>query len=178
VAYTAVATVADGDDIIEDWGNDVAAAVDELQTEVPQGDFQALDAAVSQVRSTWSSSVASGITSGNGTFVASYSQVGVMTFAYFKFTLGSTSAITGDIILTLPVTTANQRFSGAGYFEDATGSRYPIAVSQIGSNTQVILRPITTGSTYAESATACSATVPFTWATGDIIVANMWYFDV
>jgi hypothetical protein len=165
VAYTAVSTVADGDDLLEDWGNDVAA-------------FNAdVIAKIDDQRNTWSSPIASGITVGNGTTAAYYTQMGVETKCYFKFTLGSTSAITGDIVLTLPANSAIQRLSGNGYFEDATGSRYLAHVAQINSNTQVIVRPVTTGSTYAEVATACSATVPFTWATSDIIVAQFWYYD-
>lgn len=129
---------------------------------------------VPDVATTWSSPINSGITVGNGTTVAEYTVQGVWGAAYFKLTFGSSSAITGDVVLTLPVASAIQRFSGPAFFEDASDgtARALGVITQLASNTVAVVRPVVASATYSTVATALSATIPFAWATGDIMVVG------
>lgn len=126
---------------------------------------------------TWASPVSSGITEGNGTTSASYLRIGGMVRASYRFVLGSTSAITGDIILTLPVAAAFARqVRGGGWFEDVSASsRLSAQAFSISGTTTCTIRPVVASGTYDSIATAASATVPFTWATSDIINIDIDY---
>ena len=165
--YTTVTSVVAGNKGTATWGNEVADAIGELQVAVPEA------------VTTWPTPINGGITAGDGTTVARYAQVGPVTFCYFKFTLGATSAITGDVSLLLPAVTTVQRLMGNAYYEDASaGTARTLGVAiQLGANNTVILR-FGDASTTELGETALSSTAPFTWATGDIIVVNFWYFHV
>lgn len=129
-----------------------------------------------QARATWTSPITGGITVGNGTTSAFYTQVGKLVHADLHFTLGTTSAITGDVTLDLPVdASTSSGAQGVGWLNDG-GTRYPAHVFSLGT-TGVIVRAINVGGTYAVHA-VISSTVPFTWGTGDEIHANIVYLGV
>lgn len=168
------------------WHDEVAAETIAVQTELgvtPSGSLAsvaarltAIDNNVNLSTSTiWATPINAGITIGNGTVTARHARVGPIVCAYFKFTLGSTSAITGDVSLVLPVNTLVQRLSGSAYFDDATDVRYHGQVEQLASNNIVVLRPSNTTGTIAVTS-PLSSTSPFTWTTGDIMVGDFWYF--
>ena len=119
---------------------------------------------------TWSN-----LTVGNGTVVARYQQIGKTVNYYLQFTMGSTSAVTGRIIWTLPVT-PNQSFAGGlgtAVLVDSGVGGYPGFLGGW-SATQSYLSASNSSGTYAtESAT--SATVPFTWAVNDFFFLNSSY---
>jgi hypothetical protein len=133
---------------------------------------------------TWNNPISSGITIGNGTVTAKYFTVAKKVTFYFQFTLGSTSAITGDVLLTPPVAFASSFASG----------RQPLGnVSLVDAGTNVrageahilhtspfdkirISHYSVSGSVVGIS--SLSATLPFTWANGDSILAIGEYESV
>ena len=120
---------------------------------------------------TWSS----GVTVGNGTHDFAYTQVGKIVHVVGQFNFGSTSAITGVPTMTLPVTRAagDVITIGTGNYGDAgvaTFLAFPISTST--TNCQ-FYAPNSSGTYIYE--TAVSATVPFTWGTGDRIIVNLTY---
>lgn len=118
-----------------------------------------------------------GLTPGNGTVTfATYVRIQNLVFVQVQFVLGSTSAVTGNISFAAPTTAVSspsQNQLGVVQFADvSTGIGYVGYVSMNGTSIQLI--PINASGTYA-TLTNASATVPFTWATGDVIVMSSTY---
>jgi hypothetical protein len=118
---------------------------------------------------TWGS-----LTVGNGTTDARYMRVGNTVFYYIAFTLGSTSAVTGDVNFTLPQGFAGRgRFNGTSFFLDdgvqAMGGTIEYAADK------GYFRIGRTDTTWLSITTALTSTTPFTWGTGDLMVAYSWY---
>ena len=111
-----------------------------------------------------------GLTVGNGTLTyATYVRVQNLIYVQVTFVLGSTSAVTGNIYITPPVTptNGNQNAIGVGLMADvSTGAIYTTTSSLAGGNIQTL--PTVTSGAYATT-TSASATVPMTWATGDVV---------
>lgn len=114
-----------------------------------------------------------GVTVGNGTTVARYAQSGKFVTGSFIFTLGSTSAITGNVNFTLPVTakasfvdntTATFLRSGVGYNVGTT----------ISDTTKIYVGALVTSTAYG-SFVDLSSTIPHTWTTTDFISVNFSY---
>ena len=114
------------------------------------------------------------VTVGNGTNVASYTQVGKIVTVRGKLTLGSTSSITGQPQFTLPITA-----------KDADGAPGLIEFGDFGvagylghvyfPSTTVVNFWVTTVSGTYPSWTAVSSTVPFTFGTNDLICYRFTY---
>lgn len=122
---------------------------------------------------TWSPSFNSGVTVGNGVWsdAVTHRSDGWMDFGG-TFTLGTTSAITGDIVLTLPTTLVNARDAGRVDVKfRRSGSTYVPGWVAYNSTTLIRLRATDVSSTYG-SAVACSAAIPFAWGTGDEIMVG------
>lgn len=128
---------------------------------------------------TWSSPTVSGLTKGNGTETAAYLDRGVEVLCYYKFVLGSTSAVTGDLGITTPTSMITEGVfaSGGSYFIDTGTASYQCHVLSVGTG-GVQLRPVLVSGTYATVSTATSATIPFTWTTSDAIIAMFGYRKV
>lgn len=124
---------------------------------------------------TWTPTL-SGVTIGNGTVQAYYRKYGTTVNIAFGITLGSTSAITGDIQVTLPFSAAAAPGEQglAVFYNDFGNATYP-GVGIVASGI-VYLRAINAASTYAQVAN-CSSTVPFTWNATDQIRASGAYFS-
>lgn len=112
----------------------------------------------------------SGLTVGNGINSSTYVQIGKTVHFKIKFTLGSTSAVTGSLTPTLPVTSINYvGGAGLGWVNlSAAGGSWP-SIIEWASTTTMQLICLNTASTRL-SREATSSTVPATWATGDLIV--------
>jgi hypothetical protein len=112
-------------------------------------------------------------TRGNGTTIAKYVQVNKLVYAYVEETLGSTSAVTGDLTLTLPLTAASApSVNGQVLFRDV-GVQNIVGALFCTTTTTTFVRVLVVG-TY-NSLGVISATVPFTWGTGDKIVCNFTF---
>jgi hypothetical protein len=112
---------------------------------------------------------------GNGTLIARYLKVGRAVWFNFTFQLGSTSSVSSDIAVSLPVTASSNpgAFTVVGQFIDVSPlTVYPV-VADAGT-TGMNLRAINAAGTYATWALT-SATVPFTWATNDKILCSGFY---
>jgi hypothetical protein len=118
----------------------------------------------------------SGLTVGNGTLnYATYVRVQNFIMVQVSFTLGSTSSVTGNIFIGNPVAAANgtQGPCGTSVFGDvSTGVTYTGVTSMNIGFLQAI--PQNVAGTYS-TFEVTSSTVPFTWATGDIIQFQGFY---
>lgn len=122
---------------------------------------------------------ASGITLGNGTKLGSYHRSHGWIDVYLEFVMGTTSAITGEIDVTLPIGISPLTFSAPqGRFAcgmwDNGGSEYVGTTSYTGTGTTVRCRAVNTAGTFAVSQSA-SATVPFTWGVSDTLIVVARY---
>lgn len=124
----------------------------------------------------WSSwnPTSTGITVGNGSIAAYYKQIGkIVTFSY-RFTFGSTSSITGNINVTVPVgESSNASYTPVGVMIQDSGTGYLIGQGVIISGAFWIYAT-NTGSSYG-SGSSFSSTVPITWATGDTLTISGTY---
>lgn len=111
------------------------------------------------------------ITLGNGTLAGVYMQAGKFVQFRIKFTLGSTSAVTGSPTFTLPVTAFGNRVvcAGVSMYDSsaASGSAYKLGGAFNSSTTNLLVRD--------DSSTVLSSTSPFTWATDDELLITGCY---
>jgi hypothetical protein len=129
----------------------------------------------------YSGSVSYGnVTVGNGsTNYALYVQLNDLVIVQVQFTLGSTSAVTGLVDISLPVTADEpggepQVTMGFGrVFDASTSSVYWITPYTVGS-TAARLYVSNASSTYAFRSNI-SSTVPISWTTGDSFQVMMMY---
>ncbi len=123
------------------------------------------------------------VTVGNGTLVARWAQVGSgagsLVRVELQLTFGNSSSLSGDIVVSLPVTAAARATNfplGTGLlFDSSSSGSYSAQVVQ-GSTTTAKIRPQLANGTYLTHTTA-SATVPFgsAFATSDVIMAQFEY---
>jgi hypothetical protein len=106
------------------------------------------------------------VTVGSGTVTARYSKVGKRAKGELLFILGAGSAISGDIIFTLPVTAKTQVVIEGLFYDSSASARYPAMGRISGANAD--LKALNAAGTYL-AAVSASATIPFTWASGDSI---------
>ena len=119
-----------------------------------------------------------GITVGNGTTSAFYTQIGKFVHAQIRFTLGSTSSIGGGPGFSLPVTADNTTLNtyvahSFCQFLDAGTAQYYGGVS-FDSTTTALFFVSRSDGTFTSTQSA-SSTVPFTFGNGDSIQANVIY---
>jgi hypothetical protein len=112
------------------------------------------------------------ITPGNGTTVARYSRIGNTIIGYVKFTLGSTSSVTGQIQIPLPFTPSNGTVNYAVQIGDVGTAAFNAFGEMSGANFYVYA--VNAASTYGSN-TSTSSTVPMTWTTNDFILLNFAY---
>ena len=120
------------------------------------------------------------LTVGNGTLAAQYCTVNKFVHAFGSLTFGSTSAMSSSPFFTLPVSTVTAEMGaiamvmGTASYITAAGVVTKGTVNGFTAQTSVQFWVITTSGAY-EGQTGPTATVPFTWATGDIIRWNIMY---
>ena len=104
---------------------------------------------------------------GNGTASGFYKKIGRTVVYRVLVTFGSTTSVSGSITIDLPVTgTASQGVHNVFMTDDSAAATYPGVVSP--NTTSAVIRAINTAGTYATQ-TATSSSIPFTWATSDVI---------
>jgi hypothetical protein len=120
------------------------------------------------------------VTAGNGTTSGAYCRVNSFVHYYGSFTLGTTSAVTGAISISLPININADVATGISTIGimnllDTSAAvtyqgiaRYNAAVSSCFAGV------INASGTYAQW-NGVNATVPMTWATGDSINFNLYY---
>jgi hypothetical protein len=125
-------------------------------------------------------SFTAGVTIGNGVGTGAYCRVNDFVHVYGIFTLGSTSAVTAAIDLDVPVQinagmrSTTMMYGFVNYLDASTSDRVDGATLFNGTATSIALRAQLSSGTYVSSV-ATSGTVPFTWATSDKILWNLYY---
>lgn len=116
------------------------------------------------------------VTVGNGTVVASYVQTGKMITYRLSFVLGTTSAVSGTLSVSLPVTSASYTTPGYAighaFVDDTTVASYPGTVVAASTTTAQIYIPNTSTDTRI---VPVSNTKPGTWSVGDSIKFTVVY---
>ena len=107
-----------------------------------------------------------GVTVGSGTNSFFYSQIGKTVFVKGKFTLGSGSAITGSVTVSLPITARTNiaNFQQLGSCSSFNNSILVDGQSYFINNNIGLQATLATG-TYA-SGTPVTVGAPFTWVSG------------
>ena len=114
------------------------------------------------------------LTIGNGTVTARYQQINKIVNFSFNLTFGSTTAITGGIRISFPVTAATSQAAWdaqivIGYEDSNVGPYVGENWKRNTSTTSFSPVIINASATYATN-TQLSSTVPFTWTTSDEIM--------
>lgn len=109
------------------------------------------------------------VTIGNATVDVSYFRIQKMVTVRGKITWGSTTSISGAIIMSLPITgkAATYPIIGVAHFDDAGTAAFFGAVMQRNTTTVEFWAYNAAGTYVRESVT--SATIPMTWTTNDIL---------
>lgn len=115
-------------------------------------------------------------TLGNGTETARYTQIGKFVHLEYKVIWGSTSSISGDLQISLPVTAKGTQdsFLGNVAILDSGTAWYLGRVVLDGSTTTMSFVALKADSTYQTYSTV-NATTPMSWATNDRLVFNLVY---
>jgi hypothetical protein len=114
-----------------------------------------------------------GVTIGNGTRVFRYTQINKFIHMYGRFTLGSTSAVSGVIAISLPVTAvANYPSATVATIQDTGTATIP--AYSLTTTTVVQVYAVNVAGTYP-AIVAPSATVPMTWANTDFVEVSIVY---
>lgn len=124
-------------------------------------------------------SAASGITIGDATVEAVWRTAGNRLSAAGRIIFGSTTSISGDVSLNLPIVgifPPNRALMNIGFttLRDASPATTYNGSAMLGSSSTVIVRVFRSSGTYVDLA-ALSSTIPFTWTTNDSILFNYNY---
>ena len=110
------------------------------------------------------------LTVGNGTVEAYYTRIQDLVGVFVNIVFGSTTSISGDVNLTLPLNRVSGTRLPLGncmFSDTGTGSFVGFVLSST-TVSQVIIR-------YGTSVVPLSATAPFTWTTGDVFTVSLFY---
>jgi len=114
---------------------------------------------------------------GNSTYTAKYIQYGRNVAFYAVITIGSTATKGTTLTAALPVTAADSgAYIGVQASATDTGTAFfPMTIAPSGSPTTTVeIGAMTAGGTYV-GFSGVTSTVPFTWATSDIIAYGGFY---
>ena len=123
---------------------------------------------------TWTPTL-SNLTLGSGTQTAKYRRLGNTVDWYWRFVFGSGSAVGTAPSFTLPVACAGDYSTYPPWFGmliDASTSLRAPAVLNLSSTTTVIVQYFSSLNTAAN----VGSTIPWTWATGDVLSATGSYY--
>ena len=115
------------------------------------------------------------LTVGNGTQSFNYVRVNNLVFISGKFTLGSTSAVLGNISFSTPITSTNQAgitAVGDAFLVDTGGGNLLGFVAYLSN--EFFIQTYVVSATYPQPV-GFAATTPFTWSTGDSFSVNIVY---
>lgn len=128
-----------------------------------------VNAAASQTYTpTWSN-----LTVGNGTVTARYLSIGDLIIGSVKLVFGSTTAVTGTVGFTFPVTVGYQ-FTSSMHLQDASPFLNMLGAvhGEPSGNASLWFYNVPSGMVVAGNVTA---TTPITWTTSDVINASFTY---
>ena len=119
----------------------------------------------------------SGLTVGNGTVTAQYMEINKTVFIFVNVDFGSTTSISGDVLMSIPIdmeTPLTGVRMGTAICYDATSSSI-LAVIQANTASQIRFRYLLDTGTNPIRDNDLGASGPFTWTTGDKLIAEFWY---
>jgi hypothetical protein len=107
------------------------------------------------------------LTVGNGTVIARYQKIGKIVNVYVGFVFGSTSSISGGANFTVPfpIATNNSSYQFFGEILDGGTADYAGCIIVVGAG-NCYISALNAGTTFLNPQ-SISATVPFTWVSGD-----------
>jgi hypothetical protein len=113
-----------------------------------------------------------GLTVGNGTVIARYTNVGKFVHGYVRLTFGSTTSVGSNPKFSLPSTpqTGGLMNYGYGMYEDTGTANYAAYVT---NDSNLLILRYTTSATGAIG--SISSSQPFTWTTGDGVAIQFVY---
>jgi hypothetical protein len=120
---------------------------------------------------TWTPTLTN-LTLGNGTVTARYRQIGKTIEAYFRFALGSTSAVGSGPTFSLPANQANPSISGTCAYDKSGVGHAPMNYLLVGNLCYIFA--LNASGTYLTYSVP-NATVPVTWGTNDSIIVQFTY---
>lgn len=184
--YTATNLPSDGQTIdAADVNTDLGGLIDEFNKDV--GNSKISNSAITPEKiltgtgSSWAwqswTPTWTGVTVGNGTVTAKYTQIGKTVLWRVSLVFGTTSAVAGTIQITLPVASVTYpTFAnvGSGTLWDASAAAINPAITLWNSTTVIEIIPQGASTTYVTNSVATS-TAPFTWTTSDYIQATGFY---
>ena len=123
---------------------------------------------------TWAPVLSGGFANGNGVWDAKYTQIGKTVHFKAFFTAGTTSTYGAAMRLSYPVAPvlSETAINVVGYFGEGT-SRHPFATT-INTDTYMAFGVMDASATYVRLINM-TATIPFTWSTGDTIQVSGTY---
>lgn len=123
---------------------------------------------------------ATNVTVGNGVYACSYIKIGRIGIVNFRFNFGSTTSFTGTPIFSLPsgwtMATGNEGDVFPVQIYDTTPATRYYGHTFTNSLTTIGIQVDNVAATYP-TATFVSATVPMTWANGDVI-SSQWIVEL
>ena len=153
---------------------DINDAMEAVQTKLAIGNT------VLGTYTAYTPSFSNGVTIGDGVISGAYCRVNDFVHVHGSFTLGSTSAVTGSVVLNLPVNVDVTMASNAmlygktNFFDSSTNTSYPGVAIYTGNNFATAFRVQLADQTYLRQ-TAAEPTKPFTWAVSDKFLWNLYY---
>lgn len=173
MAYTTVPTVTDGDDLIDDWGNDVATAVAELQAAVP-------DAIVTSFTPVLGATSNPNLGS-TGQALGRYVRSGRLITVEFFFEFGGTgiSQGSGTYFVAPPITIASPLGANATLKGKVAVTDNGVGIREFtpirAGAAAIAWRPINPTS-YGDATSITSSTIGLTFAAGDRVAGVVDYF--
>jgi hypothetical protein len=127
----------------------------------------------------WTPASTPNLTLGNGTIAGRYRQIGKTVFFNLSLTFGTTTSLTGNLAIQLPVgVTANTANNGAligfAYCTDTGVASYLGNVYQNATNSIQIQLGYVLAQTFTQN-TLLNATQPFTWGSTDTLLITGTY---
>jgi hypothetical protein len=115
---------------------------------------------------------------GNGTLTGTYNLANKICTFSVRLVVGSTTTFAGNPTFSIPFAYSNGAEFDCGVnglaYDASANARYPLASNAATGTTFASLSPQTNGA-YLGSAVGVSSTVPFTWATGDVLLHTFTY---
>jgi hypothetical protein len=137
------------------------------------GSLTIANAAKARVPS-WTPQINTGITLGNGTITGEYWVADGTCTATIQVTFGTTTALTGDVSFVQPIPATNTLTLNSGKGRATLGAVPADLISLVTASGGIFARGITATGTPAVQ-TPLSATFPFTWASGAVLLITATY---
>jgi hypothetical protein len=122
--------------------------------------------------------VMTGWTLGNGTITGTYNRTNKIVTFTIRLVIGSTTTFVGTPFFSMPFAYSSGAEFDAGVnglaYDASANARYPLSTFAVTTTTFGSLSPQTNGA-YLGSSVGVTSAIPFTWATGDVLLHTFTY---